>query len=222
VRNEEELRRVKGGRNVLRAVKRRKANCIGHILRRNCLLKHAIERKIWGKRRRGITRRQLLYDLKEKRGYCKLKEEALNHTLWRTGLGRSYGPVVKQTTEYETHFVNLLLSLAVLYELCLQVREVSGHREVQVSYSFCTWVRIQSELGCVPEISSTPPLTEMSTRNTSWGWRWPMSSAYNLTTFTRRLSWNLGASTSWNPQGLSRLVMGLLFNFCLKIRLFME
>jgi len=26
-----------------------------------------------------------------------------------------------------------------------------------------------------------------------------------------RLSWNMGASTSWNPQGLSRAVMGLLY-----------
>jgi len=33
----------------------------------------------------------------------------------------------------------------------------------------------------------------------------------NLTTFLFRLSWNLGASTSWNPQGLSRPVMGLLY-----------
>ena len=29
-----------------------------------------------------------------------------------------------------------------------------------------------------------------------------------------RLSWNLGASTSWNPQGLSRPVMGLLMCVC--------
>ena len=35
--------------------------------------------------------------------------------------------------------------------------------------------------------------------------------ADNLTTFVCRLSWNLGASTSWNPQGLSRSVMGLLY-----------
>jgi hypothetical protein len=34
--------------------------------------------------------------------------------------------------------------------------------------------------------------------------------ADNLTTFMGRLSWNLGASTSWNHQGLSRPVMGLL------------
>ena len=33
----------------------------------------------------------------------------------------------------------------------------------------------------------------------------------DLTTFMFRLSWNLGASTSWNPQGLYRPVMGLLY-----------
>jgi hypothetical protein len=35
--------------------------------------------------------------------------------------------------------------------------------------------------------------------------------ADNLTTFMRRLSWNLGASTSWNPHGLSRPAMGLIY-----------
>jgi hypothetical protein len=35
--------------------------------------------------------------------------------------------------------------------------------------------------------------------------------ADNLTTFKCRLSWNVRVSTSWNPQGLSRLVMGLLY-----------
>jgi hypothetical protein len=38
-----------------------------------------------------------------------------------------------------------------------------------------------------------------------------MPRAYNLTTFMCRLSWNLGNSTSWNPQGLSSPVMGLLY-----------
>ena len=60
-------------------------------------------------------------------------------------------------------------------------------------------------------VGTTQPLTEMSTRNISWGWRWPVRRADNLTTFMCRLSWNLGASTSWNPQGLSRPVMGLLY-----------
>jgi hypothetical protein len=35
--------------------------------------------------------------------------------------------------------------------------------------------------------------------------------ADNFTTFTCRLSWNLVTSTSWNPHGLSRPVMGLLY-----------
>jgi len=56
----------------------------------------------------------------------------------------------------------------------------------------------------------TQPLIEMSTRNVSWGLRRPVRRADNLTTFMCRLSWNLGVSTSWNPQGLSRSVMELL------------
>jgi hypothetical protein len=45
VRNEV-LHIVKEGRNVQLKLKIRKANWLGHILRRNCLLKHAIEGKI--------------------------------------------------------------------------------------------------------------------------------------------------------------------------------
>jgi hypothetical protein len=49
--------------------------------------------------RRGRRRMQLLDDLKEKRRYWKLKEEALDRTLWRIRFGRGYRPVVRQTTE---------------------------------------------------------------------------------------------------------------------------
>jgi len=59
----------------------------------------------------------------------------------------------------------------------------------------------------------TQPLTEMSTRNVSWGQRRPVRRGDNIATFMCRLSWNLGASTSWNPQGLSRPVMGWLYLF---------
>jgi hypothetical protein len=45
--------------------------------------------------RRGGRRKQLLDDLKENRRYWKLKEEALDRTLWRTRFGRDYGPVVR-------------------------------------------------------------------------------------------------------------------------------
>jgi hypothetical protein len=63
------------------SIKRRKANWIGHVFRRNCLPKHVIEGKLEVRteitRRRGRRRKQLLDDLKEKRIYWKLKEEAL-------------------------------------------------------------------------------------------------------------------------------------------------
>jgi hypothetical protein len=49
VRNEEVLHRVKGERNIVHTIKRRKANWIGHILRRNCRLKHVIEGKVDGR-----------------------------------------------------------------------------------------------------------------------------------------------------------------------------
>jgi len=45
--------------------------------------------------RRGVRHKQLLDDLKGKRGYWKLKEEALDSTLWRTFFGRGCGPVVR-------------------------------------------------------------------------------------------------------------------------------
>jgi hypothetical protein len=42
----EVLHRVKEERNILHTIKRRRAISIGHILGRNCLLKHIIEGKI--------------------------------------------------------------------------------------------------------------------------------------------------------------------------------
>jgi hypothetical protein len=73
---------VRKGRNILRLIKRRNVNWIGHILRRNCLQKHVIEGKIEGRiemtRRLGRRRKQLLDDLSETERYWKLKEDCLN------------------------------------------------------------------------------------------------------------------------------------------------
>ena len=49
--------------------------------------------------RQGRRRKQLLDDLKETRGHRKLKEEALDHALWRSGFGRGYGAVARRITE---------------------------------------------------------------------------------------------------------------------------
>jgi len=48
VRNEEVLLRVKEQRNILHEISKRKANWIGHVLHRNCLLQLVIEGKIKG------------------------------------------------------------------------------------------------------------------------------------------------------------------------------
>jgi hypothetical protein len=73
VRNEEVLHRVKEERNIVHAMKRRKANWIGHMMCRNCLLKHVIKGKIEGRiemtGRRERRRKQLLDNLKETRVY---------------------------------------------------------------------------------------------------------------------------------------------------------
>ena len=80
-----------------------KINWIGHILRRNCLLKHVfggkIQRKIEETGRLGRRRKQLLDDLKKKTGYLKLKEEVIDRSVWRTGMGSGYETAVRQTAE---------------------------------------------------------------------------------------------------------------------------
>jgi len=48
VRNEEVLLRVKEQRNILLEISKQKANWIGHILHRNCILQRVIEGKIKG------------------------------------------------------------------------------------------------------------------------------------------------------------------------------
>ena len=104
VRNEEVLLRVNERRNILNEIRKRKANWIGHILCRNCLLQWVIEGKIKGRieviGRRGRRRRKLVDDLKEGRGYPRFKEEALDRTIWRARFGRGFGPVVRQTTKW--------------------------------------------------------------------------------------------------------------------------
>jgi hypothetical protein len=62
-------------RNILGIIRRKKANWIGHILRKNCLIKHVIEGRREGKR--GRRRR-----FQGKGRYWKFKEELLDLTLW--------------------------------------------------------------------------------------------------------------------------------------------
>jgi hypothetical protein len=60
-----------------------------------CLLQRLIEGKIKGGMevtgRRGRGRKKVLDDLKERRRYSHLMEEALDRTKWRAGFGRGFG-----------------------------------------------------------------------------------------------------------------------------------
>ena len=80
------LLRVNEQRNILHEIRKWKANWIGHILLRNCLLKQDIEGKIKGEmgvtRRPGRIHKKLLDGLKDGRGFPHLKEEAPDHTMW--------------------------------------------------------------------------------------------------------------------------------------------
>ena len=72
-------------------------------MRRNCRLQQVIEGKIKGgievTGRRGRRRKKLLDDLEDRRGYCHLKEETVDHTKRRARFGRGFGSVVRQTAE---------------------------------------------------------------------------------------------------------------------------
>ena len=103
MRNEEVLLRTKEQRNILHDISKRKANWVGHILCRNCHIQRVIKVKIKvgieviG--RRGRRCRKLLDDLKERRGYSHLKEEALDRNVRTARFGRRFGPVVRQATK---------------------------------------------------------------------------------------------------------------------------
>jgi hypothetical protein len=74
------LQRFKVDGNIQHEIKPRESNWTGHILRRNCHLKHVTAGKIGAMRGSGKGHGQRLDDCKEKRRH-KLKEEALDHVL---------------------------------------------------------------------------------------------------------------------------------------------
>ena len=81
--------RVKEQRNILHTVNIWKAISIGNMWRRECLLQHVRERKSEWKCRsngkQGRRRKQPPDDLNEARGCCKLKDEAIDLTVWGNG-----------------------------------------------------------------------------------------------------------------------------------------
>ena len=75
VTNEQVLDHIGEKRTLLNNILRRKANWIGHVLRRNCLLHDAIKGQMTEVKKVGRRRTQLLDDLKNRRRYWELKEK---------------------------------------------------------------------------------------------------------------------------------------------------
>ena len=94
---------VKEERNILQIIWRGKSKWIGHIKIRNCRPNYVIGGKIEIRFdvtvKRGRRSKQTLGYFRVIRGCYKLKQEALDRTLWRTRFGRGIGPVVRQRTE---------------------------------------------------------------------------------------------------------------------------
>jgi hypothetical protein len=105
-KSEEVLHKVKGKRKRLQTIKRKNTILIGHILRRNCLLKHVMGGNIEGRIEvtgtRGRRRKQLLDELKKKGGYWNVKNETLDLPSYRNCCERCHVPVARQTTKLAT------------------------------------------------------------------------------------------------------------------------
>jgi hypothetical protein len=68
--------------------------------------------------RRGRNRRKLLDDLKERRGYSHLKEEALDRTMWRARFGRGFGTLVRQTANSMNFTLQLDICIDIYNKSC--------------------------------------------------------------------------------------------------------
>ena len=122
----EVLHKVTKERSIIHTIKRSEANWIGHILRRNWLLKYVFEGKIEARIEamgsRGRRRKQLLDDLKERRRYWNLREEALDGSVWSSGFGRGYGSVVRlQNVMRKLMQIIYSSDTAFIYTLCTRL-----------------------------------------------------------------------------------------------------
>ena len=160
VRNEEVLRRVNEQRNILHEIRKRKANWIGHILRRNCLLKQVIERKKKGEmevtRRQARRRKKLLDDLKDRRGYSHLKEEALDRTMWRNRFGGGFGSVIRQNTKWMNEWMNEWMYIYI-YIYIEHLLEKCNKKYWNLLWFFPGWIFFSSD----GRKYSVPPLWDL-------------------------------------------------------------
>jgi hypothetical protein len=102
-KNEGVLLRLNEERNVLHKIKRRKANWIGHISGRNCLLNMLLKEK--NKERENEVEEVSSYRMTlRKKNTVKFERGS---TLWRTLFGRCFGLVPRQTKQWKKFICEL-------------------------------------------------------------------------------------------------------------------
>jgi len=83
VRNVDVLERVNEQRQMLKMIMKRKRNWLGHWMRRNCLMKDALEGMIHGRKIHGRRRYQLIDNIRVNGSYADTKRMAENRLEWR-------------------------------------------------------------------------------------------------------------------------------------------
>ena len=87
--NEYVLDQVKENRKLLNTILEMKKRWLGHILRRDSLVKEVIEGRMEGKRGRGKPRIMMLDDIKADETYEKIKRRAMDRECWRNWMPRT-------------------------------------------------------------------------------------------------------------------------------------
>ena len=125
-------------------------------------LKQVIEGKMKGvmevTRRQGRRRKKLLDDLKDRRGYCHLKEEAVDRNMWRDRLGRGFEPVVRQTTGWWWWRRWFYIYIYIYTHTNIYIYSYERCNRIGNYYKMQTFI-----IGTTPYIGISPPLL------LSWG-----------------------------------------------------
>ena len=95
ITNEEVLNKVGERRSLINTITRRQKNWIGHVLRGNNLIKKLIEGRLYGKKRRGKPRHQMLDFIMERKAYVEMKRLAQDRKSLRK---QNHRPVNRQIT----------------------------------------------------------------------------------------------------------------------------
>ena len=83
IKNAVVLKRIGEGRIMVELIRKRRRNWLGHWLRRNCLLKDALEGMVNGKKVRGRRRHQMIDNIMIKGQYEDTKRKAEKRVEWR-------------------------------------------------------------------------------------------------------------------------------------------